>query len=432
MARREKESDVSFLGKILIVFKPIYKKIKDKRIIHTALERQKELANYTSNECAEEAKLSYGFSLAKIVSAILLVSLLLVTILFGGRALSYEKVYYMFKDISYIKSFGESMPSVLSYSEPVQNQVFCSFKGGLAVASDSEIKTFTSTGRATMSMGSEFSNPKMSASDQYLLIYDQGSNAYSIYNSFTLLHSERLDYPISYAEMAPNGSFLLVTGSERYVSVVKIYDSEFRPVTEYSKNDRVISASLSTDGRYASVLSMDAKEGGSVTYLNVIDCNKNEVVSTLTYNGSMPYKCSFLTDDRIAVILDNKLCVVSRNGKLRGEYYYPSSLERIAVEGDRVALLFSADGSSSQKILAVFNKEGKMTRNELIQGSVRDLELGDDAVYLLQSGKVLRINIAIGGKDYYEVDTVDASLVVFHDGKVAVCTKALARYISFD
>lgn len=432
MARREKEKDVSFLGRVLIVFKPIYKWIKDKRIVHTTLEKQKNLANYKGQESAEEAKISYGFSLARIISVILLISLLSVTVLFGGSALSYEKVYYMFKDISYIKSFGESMPSVLSYSEPVQNQVFCSFKGGLAVASDSEIKIFTSTGRVTMSQGSEFSNPKMSASSQYLLIYDQGSNTYSVYNSFTLLHSERLDYPISYAEMAENGSFLLVTSSERHVSVVKIYDSEFNPITEYSKNDRVISASLSSDGRYAAVLSMDAKEGGSVSYLNVIDCNKNEIVSSLTYSGSMPYKCSFLADDRIAVILDNKLCVVGRNGKLRGEYYYSSSLERIDVEGDRVALLFSTPGSSNQKILSVFNKEGKMTRNESIQGSVRDLKLLADAVYLLQSGKVMRINISLGTRDVCEVDTVDASLVVFHDGKVAVCTKALARYITFN
>ena len=154
MARNKKNSEDSFLGRILIFISPFWKRIKEKRIFRSLFERQRKLAHYTGADSVEESRLAYGFGIARIISAFLLVVLLLLTVLFGSGAISYEKVYYMFKDISYIKSFGESVPSSLSYSRPVQNQVFASFKGGLAVASDSEIKTFTSTGRVTMSQGS--------------------------------------------------------------------------------------------------------------------------------------------------------------------------------------------------------------------------------------------------------------------------------------
>ena len=432
MSKRKKDSDVSFLGRILIFFRPTYRKIREKRIIRSAMERQKELACYTGSESTEEAKISYGFSIAKAASVILLISILIFTLFFGSHAVSYEKVYYMFKDISYIKSFGESTPSILSYTGPMQNQVFCSYKGGLAVASDSEIKTFTSTGRVTMSIGSEFTNPKMSASKQYLLVYDQGGNSYSIYNSFVRLYGEKLDFPISYAEMAKNGSFLIVTGAERYGSVVCIYDRDFSLMTEYKKNDRVISASLSHDGRYVAVLSVDVDQGESSVSLNVIDCKKNKIISTTSYKGSMPYKCQFLANDRIAVLLDAKACVVDRKGRVQGEYTYGSSLERIAFCGDKFAFVLSNNDNSNQKNLVVINKEGKTVLNETIYGGVRDLKLGDDAVYVLQNGKLLRIGLSIGAKKSMEVDTVGAKLVVFDDGKVALCTETSAKYVSFD
>ena len=432
LSRKKKSSENSFLGRILIFIKPFWKTIKDKRIFHTLFERQKRLACYTDKKSVEESRLSYGFGIARIVSAVLLVLLLLITVLFGSGAVSYEKVYYMFKDISYIKSYGESEPSSLSYSRPVQNQVFTSFKGGLAVAGDSEIKLFTSTGRVTMSIGSEFTNPRLSSSDSHLLIYDQGSSTYSVYNSFICVLTEKLDFPISYADMADNGSFLVITQSSMYDSVVRIYDQTFELVSEYSKNDRVISAALSSDGRFAAVLSMTADHGESVVSLNVVDCKKNEVISTSFFNGSMPYRCAFLSDDRVAVILDDRACVIDRGGKVRGQYLYTSTLERIDVSDDGYALLFSETKTTQGKTVALFDKEGKLIFGDTVKGNVRDVKIGDGVIYLLQSGKVIRIYTRIGTENVSQISDAGLALVVFPDGKVAVCTQTAASYISFD
>lgn len=432
MARKKKASDNSFLGRILIFISPFWKRIKKKRIFRSLFERQKTLASYTSGEACEESRLAHSFGVAKVICAFLLVILLLVTLLFGSGAISYEKVYYMFKDISYIKTFGESEPSSLSYSRPVQNQVFTSFKGGLAVASDSEIKAFTSTGRVTISQGSEFTNPRFSSSDAYLLVYDQGSNSYSIYNSFICVHREKLDFPISFACMADNGSFLVVTRSEKYDSLVKVYDSNFDAVTEYSKNDRVISASLSSDGRYAAVLSMTAEHGESVVSLNIIDCKKNDIVSTSSFDGSMPYRCDFLSDERIAVILDDRTCVVDRSGKVMGEYSYPSSLEKMDISKERIALLFSENASLNKKTVSILDSEAKLTFGDTVKGNVRDMKIGDGFVYILLGGKVIRINTQLGTKSLLETDVADASIVLFPNGKVALCTQTTANYISFD
>ena len=232
--------------------------------------------------------------------------------------------------------------------------------------------------------------------------------------------------------MADNGSFLVVTRSERYDSLIRIYDSNFKLMTEYSKNDRVISASLSSDGRFAAVLSMTAEQGESVVSLNVVDCKKNEVISSSSFNGSMPYRCEFLSDDRIAVVLDDRTAVIDRGGRVKGEYSYPSSLERMDIVGERIALLFSESDSMKKKTVSILDREGKLVFGDTVKGNVKDMALCDGALYLLLGGRVIRINTLLGTESVCETQSADASLVVFPDGKVALCTQTAASYISFD
>ena len=259
--KKSRDKDTSWLGKTLLFVGNFFNKLKSIHPFRKAISKQKELAGYCGVDSTPEAKLAYGFGLARFYTVIVLCVLLSVVLLFCGSIFSYEKVYYMFKDIEYINSFNEARPQMLSYSKPLTNQSISVFKDGLAVASDSEIKLFTSTGRATLSIGSEYSNPKIVASNSNILIYDQGNRSFSIYNSFVCLYSEKLDFPISSAHMSSGGEFCLVTKSKDYGSVVRVYNSKFKLEYEYSRNDYMISAKLSNDGKHLAIVSLDTANG---------------------------------------------------------------------------------------------------------------------------------------------------------------------------
>ena len=431
MKKKHDEDEISLLAKIMIFFTRVWERIKGLRIPERFKEREMKLASYTGKNSSEEAKISYFLSLSRIILAILLVILLVGTLLFAGNALSYDKVYYMLKDISYVRSFSERTPELLSYSKPVQSQSFTSFKNGLAVVSDSEIKLFTSTGRVTLTEGTEMTNPKICSSDRYVLVYDQGRKSFAVYNSFVKLYSEKLKFNVSSADISENGAFLIVTSSEEYASLVKVYDSNFSPVCEYKKNDYVISAKLSDDGRYAAVLSLSVDNGESVSAINVIDCKKNKILSTKTFKGSMPYRCDFLTNDRIAVFLDEEVLILTRNGDTKGKFEYLSSPEKIDVYKDNFAIVFS-ESENGEKTVAVFDSECRMRRAGTVSGNVYDMKLADGYVYILQNGKLVRSGTSIGITDTVKVADGSTSLVVFKNGKITVCTQSSAAYVSFD
>lgn len=421
----KKNNDTSFLARVILFFRGVKRKISSLNLFHKIGERQRVLSSYTGKEGSEESRVSYALGIAKVVSAVFLALLLVLTLIFGSGVISYEKVYYMFKDISYIKSFDEGMPESLSYSRPVQNQVFEDYKNGLLVASDSEIKIFTSTGRVTLTAGTEMVNPRVSVSNGNVLIYDQGRKTFSIYNSFVKLYSERTEYPIAIADMAESGEFLIVTSSAKYSSVVKIYGGDFEQQSEYSKNDRIISASISDNGKYAAILSLNASDGVSHVTLNVLDCKKGDIVSSTTLSGSMPYGCEFLTNERIAIFLDDKACVLSRDGKTVGEYIYPSGVERLDVHNDRFALLLN-DGA-----IVVLDSACSKVFSASVESGVRDIELAGGYVYLLRSREAVRISTTLGTRTTSQVGVDTSRLVAFDDGRVIACSYAAGFYISF-
>ncbi len=432
MNKKKNIKEASFLSRMILFFRWFKSKLNLKNAFTKMSKRQKSLSSYSNTNVNEESRLSYSFGMAKIASIVLLTVLLAVTLLFGSSVISYDKIYYMFKDIEYIRSFNEGTPNELNYSKPVQNQVFHDFKNGLLVASDSEIKMFTSTGRVTMTDGSDFTNPRISTSKGYALIYDQGRKLFSVYNSFVKLYSENTDYAISNADMADNGSFLVVTGSKNYNSVIHVYDESFNKISEYSKNAYVISASLSSNGRYAAILSLSALEGSGISTLNVIDCKKNTVISETSFEGYMPYICEFLTDDNIAVFLDNKVCSINKKGKLISEYNYPSNAEKIEFADDKFAILFSENGIGESKTLEIFDSKCNKTFSKNIDGNVTDIALKNNFVYVLKSRELLRISTSIGAESTSPSFADNSTIVIFPDGRIVLCSQNAATYISFD
>ncbi|MBQ8407256.1 MAG: hypothetical protein IJY39_00175 [Clostridia bacterium] len=432
MKKKKENRDISFLGRAILLFRGIAEKVKALRLPERIVEKQKQNAGYVDETSPKEARLSYGFGMARLCSVSLLCVFLAIALIFGGGIISYENVYYMFKDIGYISSFSESRPESLNYSKPFDNQDFATFKNGLAVAGDSEIKFFTSTGRMTLTVGSEFTNPRITCSDSHALIYDQGRNSFTVYNSFISVYSETLDYPISSAHMSADGSFCVVTKSGNYGSVVRVYDREFRLESEYSKNDYVLSAEVSSDGKYVAVMSLDAADGDSLVRLNVLKRGEDELYSSALLYDVMPYSATFLSNDRIALFCSELVVIYDLKGNMKKEYGYPGKLSHLSVGNGEIAMMFDEGSLSDDNRLIVLESNGTVKYSERIVGNVFDLELCGGFAYLLCEGEIVRLDTTFGFRSGVEFSEENARLVTFENGDVMACTDGIAYYITFD
>ena len=431
MKKRE-DGEISFLGKIFSIIRSLLEKIKEMRLPQRFIAHEKRQAGYEDKNSPKESKIAFVLGVSRACALALFCMLLVFALLFGGSIFSFNNVYYMFKDISYISSFSENRPSILSYSRPFTNQDFAIFKNGLSVAGDSEIKFFTSTGRATIIQGSEFSNPKVCSSDSTVLIYDQGRNTFKVYNSFVNIYSETLEYPISSAHMAPDGSFCIVTKSERYGSVVRIYDNKQRLESEFLRNDYIISVNMSSNGKHVAVVSLDASEGNSLATLTILERGKSKTKSSVEMLDFLPYSVCFTANDRVALVGSDAAYVYNLNSNQQSEYRYSDQLVDMSVCDGGFALLFRDSGEDSMFALSVFGANGNHISTHKIDGQVSSLALQGNFAYLLMDGEVRRIDTLFGTVLRQELGIDNAKLLVLSSSELLACTDTAAYYISFN
>lgn len=431
MLKKREDGDISFLGKVFLLVRNLFEKIKELHLPHKFIAHEKSIAGYEGENSPKEAKISYILGVTRAASLTLLCLLLIAALLIGGSIFSFNNVYYMFKDISYISSFSENRPDTLSYSRPFANQDFAIFKDGLSVAGDGEIKLFTSTGRATMIQGSEFTNPKICASDSTVLIYDQGRRTFKVYNSFVSIYSETLDYPISSAHMAPDGSFCIVTKSDSYGSVVRVYDNKQRLESEFHRNDYIISVAMSQNGKTLAVVSLDSAEGKSIATLTVLERGKSKTKSSAEITDFLPYIATFTDNDRVAIIGSDSAYVYNLNGNCQSSYEYSGRLVDMSVSDSGYALLFSDVTVDSDYTLSVFGSNGNHVGSYKVRGRVTDIALNGNFAYLLADGEVRRMDTLFGTTLRLETAVENAELLVLANGDILACTDTAAYYLSF-
>lgn len=429
--KKRRDGEISFLGKVFSFVGNTFDKIKEMRLPHRFIAHEKNLAGYDENS-PRESKIAFILGISRTLSLVLLCILLVVALLLSGSIFSVDNVYYMLKDISYISSFSENRPATLSYSRPFTNQDFAIFKNGLSVAGDNEIKFFTSTGRVTLTQGSEFSNPKVCASDSTVLVYDQGRNTFKVYNSFVCIYSEALEYPISSAQMSPDGSFCIVTKSERYGSVVRVYDSKQRLESEFLRNDYIISVNMSSNGKHIAVVSLDSSEGNSLATLTVLERGKGKTKSSVEILDFLPYSVQFTANDRIALIGSDAAYVYNLNAKQQSEFKYPNRLADFTVSDGGFALLFRNNSGNARFTLSVFGANGNKVSEHKIDGNVRELSLSGNFAYLLMDGEIRRIDTLFGTVSKKAFNADRAELLLLSGNELLVCTDTAAYYISFN
>jgi hypothetical protein len=94
----------------------------------------------------------------------------------------------------------------------------------------------------------------MVANDKYVLLYDVGGTQGALYNSFTKVDEKILDHPIYGACVSQSGSYALITRSDKYDSVVRVFQSNGKEYAYNFFDGRVYSASLSKNGLQLVVL----------------------------------------------------------------------------------------------------------------------------------------------------------------------------------
>ena len=388
-------------------------------------------AEYASPRNEYYGKVSERFGIAQTLLYVLLTLVVLVSLMINSEWITYENFYYFFSDMGdYITASDSDIEDVM-YSVD-RNQSFALYEGKLAVAGNSGFKLYTSSGRLIIDDSEDIGNPKLEASDRYLLMYDAGGTEFRIYNMFTEIFSDHASGDIFAADVSDSGDVVIVTKSDSHNSSIDLYSNKFKLKKSYKRaNDYVVDVALSSNGKGLAALSYSFNSAEVETNLRIADTSGNGWLSEIPISGAFPLYCDFASSNRLNVVCDDRIVSYDVSGNKISEVFFGDG-------GRAVFADVNADGAAvvAQKnqeyILIVFDRNGIPVYNDYLSGAVEGIRLSESFVFADSDECIMRINLNNKSVSQVECADFDGVMLVKSEKEVLLCLPERVKYINFE
>lgn len=367
-----------------------------------------------------------------IISFLLLALLIACAFAFGDESISFNGIYYMYREVDAMGDAGEGENRRLDYSIPVNNQDLALFKNGLCVASDAELQVFNKNGHQTLGVSLSYTDPKVLAFSDRILVYDLGGKGFCLYNSFTDLYSENREYPISAAAVSDSGVFAIAGMSQAYNCEVTVYGEDMQKIFSYSRNDYAVSCDIDTSGRYLALATLTSDGGSPAAYITVTDIKKQDVAASIKVPSASVYECRYLERGRLACICSDRVVIFDKDLEVYGEYIYESGELLYAScdgNGNGVVLMFSTDKTKKKYTVVYLNSKGKIKLEYGYTGDVSDIKAYDGYVFIADKTGVWRIDADTSDEKKADIESEGGKIIVCNKDKVILARRSVADVV---
>ncbi len=384
------------------------------------------------------ATVSARYKVAQRIIVLLLVVFLLFSIFANIRDITYGNLFYFIRDFGNAVDIESTNYETLSY-DVYQNQKFSLYRGGIAAVSPSNVSVYTATGRRTLKGRADFVDPYAVCSDKYVLVYDMSGRSFSLYNSFSKVYTENIEYPVTDAAVSDSGVFAVATRSAEYKTVIKVYNKNIKLIGKYSKNLYATDIAIDEDGNRMAVLFYDVGDGLGRTTVRVYDisnrtsgdkdADEDRILFETVIHRDFPLSCSFLEEGGLSVVTDGVVSIFDSKYEIYDSYEYRGDISAFYAAGEGCAVAVKTGALNDVNRIIVFDKTGKMLYNEIIRESVNEIKFLDGYVFVRSDTGVARISASDGEIEKYSCQS--GNLLVYDTSTAIVCTDSKAVYVKF-
>ena len=337
-----------------------------------------------------------------------------------------ENFRYILKDMNLKIPTGIEEYGDIYYVADIE-QSFAVYRDDFVCVGRSSLDVVDMTGRQVQSTELKYINPRLVTGGKYMLVYDLSNTHYGIFNTFSELHAEALEYPISDADINDEGYYLIVTRDTEYKTAVYVYNKEMKRVYTYQSNDRyVYDAHLENDGSFT-LYAADAENGSFRSEIIKGNIRSDQVDVTFRRNGTLMLSAGKTGPNSTAVLCSDCILFFSGND-LVYEYQFNGRVCRRFACGDGYsAVVLSSEGAGADSGLFVFDREGTLSGEADSGSDITALYVNSGSVFSLYTGSVERYEISTG-KRYIFRSGHETKGLVFPDSEIMLAAEASRAY----
>lgn len=300
---------------------------------------------------------------------------------------------------------------------PVNNYYFC--------LTDTHLNAFSNSGKQLFSEVHGFEKPVLKVSGGRALLYDQGGVQSLIFDLNGVKTTVDTEKDIIAGDISDSGYYSLVTYSDKYASVVNVYNKNNSIIYEwYSAEDIVNNICLSSNGKKMVISTFNSKDGIFTSKVNVINYKTATPEFSKEYNGTLIYGINRSNKTYFNVINSNGIEHIKWSNHKITNYSnnYPIAIYR-KCNGVNVGV-FCRNSDKTDNQISIFLKNGKVKYTLKYKGIINDIQVKGGNIYLINDteivvmdfeGKVLRTADYGYGGTGVTVISANTVVVIFDD-----------------
>ena len=294
------------------------------------------------------------------VSVLFVLSAILLIVFTAAQDLGNMTITTMMADVkAYFMSLGagEGYPYDID-AVSVRNMKINN--SNIYILTDDKTTTLNSTAKEIMPQTHTYSSPAMKSKNSNFIVYDLDSARFMIRQNTEITFEGEASGRIMAAEIGKKGNYALGTYGDSVQSVLTVYNKKNEAVFIWNfKSERIVDISLSDNGKFAAVATVDALNGEINSKLYVFDFKSKDYVSCFDYNGTTLVKVDYVKGTDIVAVGDNLRSYISKNTQKQDDQSFGSDtlLNYSLTDTGRSTLVLSRYGSEALSKLTVYSKK---------------------------------------------------------------------------
>lgn len=262
----------------------------------------------------------------------------------------------------------------------------------IAIVDDSHFFVHNEDGKLVYSEQHTFANPIITTGSKKALLYDLGGKSFGLYSKYKNIYSKTTEEPILLARLGSNDTAAVITKSDKYPSVLMVYDATGKNIFNYRSVSRIMDVTFNSDNSGCYITTMGVSGGFIVSKMfyykfdhidydelgNPMPIWETENIETLAISVRL------YGENNIIIFGDTMCAYYDTNGIFINSYKYERDLVDYSSNGNIAALVFRNDERRSSELVTIDCTSGVINEKSL-DYEVLNLQVSGDTVYMLNS-----------------------------------------------
>ena len=277
------------------------------------------------------------------------------------------------------KTDGDGYPISFTGSV-VENGNFDLIKDVPVYCSDTTLAVLNNNAGKYQENQHSYASPVLSINGGYGIVYNTDATGYTIFDRDRQIYSSSSAKKIYSADVAANGIYALLTGSDDYLSKLTVYRTDNLEKYEYAFADYYVNTvSLNNNGTRAVLSGLSARNGEMISVIYILDFRQSSYLQKYEFDDVYIYAVKFLDSGNAVAVGDKTACFINVDEGQKTDIDYSSRiLTTYTLRRDYGMLLsLSANPDGRDCNIITVKSDGELkdeieTRDKIISLDIRD------------------------------------------------------------